>query len=113
GVWGAGPEPAPEALARVVLKARHLLRQPGQDGLRHVLGVRFLQAPLAAPLQDLPAVALHEVPPRFLILGVAVQLAQQADAGPGLSTVHEVPRFPGDGAAALCSGPAALTRVSR
>src|SRR5262249_22597730 len=68
----------------VIGKRPHLVGQLEEDVLRHVLGVRFLQAPLAAPDVDLGAVVIDEFRPNGLVGGIAPQPAQKGDACPGI-----------------------------
>ena len=74
-------QPGAKAARRIVGELAQLLRQLEQNVLRHVLGVRFLQVPLAAPAVDLTAVVLDKFAPGRLVVGVEPQTAQQGDSG--------------------------------
>ena len=49
GILHQGPQPAAELLRRVVSKSAHPDGELGQDRLGHILGVRILEPPGAAP----------------------------------------------------------------
>src|SRR5262249_2776687 len=85
---GPGLEPRPETAGFVIDERGHLPGEGDEDVLGNVLGVALLQAPAAAPLVHLLAVAIDKLFPGRLVGGTGLQSLQQAEPGQGALVVR-------------------------
>ncbi len=63
-------EPSPKAARRIIGEFVQLSGQFKENILRHVLSVRFLKIPFAAPTEDFTPIVFYELPPGCLVARV-------------------------------------------
>jgi hypothetical protein len=80
GMPGDRFQPGTKTLVRVVREIAHADGQLEQYRLRHILSVRVLKPPGAAPAMYLVTVLLHKLVPGLGIVGIETELEKQGNA---------------------------------